>query len=204
MTLPESSADDKSLHEFRVPEIYQALHNSIPPELLPWFDPIYVEYYNQYNVGRLYTHEAPIEEFRRNPAKYTISYGRTPGPDVFRITQQLCPLGGVSAGVMSHLCCNANIPLRLQILTVPDWKISPVLARDFQNLAPALVFTVELDPLRDEGEAYAAKLQTAGVPVEVNRVLGAPHLFPALDRILEKGRQYNAKVIAAMKRELGT
>lgn len=64
------------------------------------------------------------------------------------------------------------------------------------------MFTAELDPLRDEGEAYAAKLQDAGVPVEVIRVAGAPHLFPALDGILESGRQYNNKVIATMKREL--
>jgi acetyl esterase/lipase len=64
------------------------------------------------------------------------------------------------------------------------------------------VFTAELDPLRDEGEAYAAKLQDAGVSVEVIRVAGAPHTFSALDGIMEAGQQYNKKVIATMKREL--
>jgi acetyl esterase/lipase len=64
------------------------------------------------------------------------------------------------------------------------------------------VFTAESDPLRDEGEVYAAKLQVAGVLVEVARVAGAPHLFPALDGILKAGRQYNKKVIATTKREL--
>lgn len=77
-----------------------------------------------------------------------------------------------------------------------------MLADNFKHLAPALVFTAELDPLRDEGEAYAGKLQAAGTRVELMRVLGAPHLFPALDGILESGRRYNERVIAVMKREL--
>lgn len=62
--------------------------------------------------------------------------------------------------------------------------------------------TAELDPLRDEGEAYAAKLQAAGVPVEIDRIAGASHLVAALDGILEGGQRYNEKVIVAMKRQL--
>ncbi|KAJ5571418.1 Alpha/beta hydrolase fold-3 [Penicillium sp. DV-2018c] len=357
-----------ALHEYRVPTIPQPLHNSIPPELLPRFDPVYVAYYNAFNAGRLNTHEVPIEEFRKNPARYTITYGRAPGPDIFRITEQRCPVdggeitvrifepapkldeqgqpkkraayinfhgggwvfgglaydhdfckrcvhdldgdlvafdvdyrlapeykypipvndcwtafnwiyhqkstefnldqerfavGGASAGgqlaaVISHLCRDAKIPLCLQILTVPvtdlhrvftpegefdregcpyesyremefapalpaarmaffhrhflgvprpadsdeDWKISPMLAPNFQNLAPALVSTAELDPLRDEGEAYAGKLQAAGVSVEVNRIAGVPHLVAMLDGILQGGWQYNEKVVATMQRWL--
>lgn len=81
-----SPQGDPALHEFRAPEIRQPLHNSIPPELLPRFDPVYVEYYNKYKM--------PIEEFRKDHERYTISYGRTPGPDVFRITEQKCPVEG--------------------------------------------------------------------------------------------------------------
>lgn len=62
--------------------------------------------------------------------------------------------------------------------------------------------TAELDPLRDEGEAYAAKLQAAGVSVEMDRIAGAPHLVAILDGILEGGQRYNEKVIATMKRRL--
>lgn len=62
--------------------------------------------------------------------------------------------------------------------------------------------TAELDPLREEGEAYAAKLQAAGVSVEIDRIAGAPHLVAKLDGILEGGQRYNEKVIATMKRQL--
>ncbi|GLA73853.1 hypothetical protein AtubIFM55763_004785 [Aspergillus tubingensis] len=360
--------DEKTLKELRPRVLLQPLHNSIPSELLPRFDPVYVEHYNKYNAGRLHTHEVPIEEFRKNPAKYAIVYGRAQGPDIFRITEQKCPVeggeitirifepapkldehgkakkraayvnfhgggwvfgdlsvdhdfcktlvdgldgqlvafdvdyrlapehkypipvddcwaafnwirsqkaeefnvdpdrmavGGCSAGghlsaAVAHLCRNAGIPLRLQVLNVPvcdlhsgytpdgdfdrencpyesyremeftaalpvarmayfhrhflgvprparseeDWKISPMFAPDFSGLAPALVFTAEMDPLRDEGEGYAAKLKAAGCRVEMMRMAGAPHTFAMLDGIMESGRIYIEKVIEAMKREL--
>jgi acetyl esterase/lipase len=77
-----------------------------------------------------------------------------------------------------------------------------MLAPNFENLAPALVHTAEMDPLRDEGEVYAAKLKDAGVRVELIRAVGAPHIFPLLDGILESGRVYNEKVIATLRKEL--
>ncbi|MEV1000577.1 alpha/beta hydrolase [Nonomuraea sp. NPDC050202] len=56
---------------------------------------------------------------------------------------------------------------------------------ELAGLPPALIITAEADVLRDEGEAYANKLRSAGVPVTAVRYLGIIHDFVMLNALRE-------------------
>jgi acetyl esterase len=56
--------------------------------------------------------------------------------------------------------------------------LSPLRAPDLSGLPPAIVVTIEFDPVRDEGEQYAGRLAAAGVRVLSARIAGTVHHFP--------------------------
>lgn len=64
-----------------------------------------------------------------------------------------------------------------------SWRCSPLLA-ELAGMPPALVATAGLDPLRDEGRAYAAKLVLAGVPTLYHEVAGTIHGFASYRAVI--------------------
>ncbi len=81
-----------------------------------------------------------------------------------------------------------------------DPRVSPLLEKDLSNLPPALVVTAQFDVLRDEGEAYARRLNKAGGRVTVLRVPGVIHGFMKMDRILSQPNDVFLEITAFISR----
>ena len=81
-----------------------------------------------------------------------------------------------------------------------DPYVSPLRAKNFSNLPPALILTAGYDPLRDEGEAYAEKLQEAGVNVTLTRYPGMIHAFIRMTAQLDKANEALGEVSGMLRR----
>ena len=69
---------------------------------------------------------------------------------------------------------------------IDDWRASPARAKTLAGLPPAYVLTAGADPLRDEGDEYAARLKEAGVPVTYKHFPGQFHGFFTMGKLLQQ------------------
>ncbi len=76
---------------------------------------------------------------------------------------------------------------------------SPLRAPDLSGLPPAIVITAEFDPLRDEGDAYAARLHAAGVAVKHGRYPGMVHGFVGMHDVIPQGNRAIDECAAALR-----
>lgn len=81
-----------------------------------------------------------------------------------------------------------------------DPYVSPLHHGDLSGLPPALIATMEYDPLRDDGHVYVARLREAGVEVEHHHLPGMVHASFAFTRLLPLAREYEETAIAALRR----
>lgn len=76
---------------------------------------------------------------------------------------------------------------------------APLLAQRLRGLPPAMVITAEYDPLRDEGEAYAHRLQEDGVPTYLRRYDGLVHGFFGMGEVSQRARAAVDDACAALR-----
>ncbi|WP_114950779.1 alpha/beta hydrolase [Sphingosinicella terrae] len=83
-----------------------------------------------------------------------------------------------------------------------DWRYAPLL-KSQAGLPPTLVTTASLDPIRDQGRAYAAACVQAGVPTVFREAAGNIHGFINLRRAIPSAADDIRENVAALKLLLG-
>jgi acetyl esterase len=80
-----------------------------------------------------------------------------------------------------------------------DWRASPARATTLSGLPPAYVLTAGADPLRDEGDEYAARLKEAGVPVTYKHFPGQFHGFFTMGKLLQQANVAAGEIAVWLK-----
>ena len=84
-------------------------------------------------------------------------------------------------------------------LPLDDPALSPLHAPELSGLPPTLVITAEFDPLRDEGEAYVARLAEAGVDARASRYDGMIHTFWGMGSMWPKADDAMSEATTALR-----
>jgi acetyl esterase len=81
-----------------------------------------------------------------------------------------------------------------------DWRVSPLAAADLAGLPRAYIVTAGFDPLKDEGKAYADKLNRAGVAAVYLDYPGMVHGFFNMSGVVPTAREAIADAAKAMRK----
>ena len=112
---------------------------------------------------------------------------------------------GTGAYLVSHAQMNewydAYLPEGIN-RTAPE--VSPLFATDLTGVAPAFIMTADHDPLRDEGDEYAAKLKDANVAVDHTCWPGMVHGLASLAGVLDAGKVLIDQTGAALRKAFRT
>jgi acetyl esterase/lipase len=82
---------------------------------------------------------------------------------------------------------------------IDNWQASPARAKTLAGLPPAYVLTAGADPLRDEGDEYAARLKEAGVPVTYRHFPGQFHGFFTMGKLLQQANVAASDIASWLK-----
>ena len=85
---------------------------------------------------------------------------------------------------------------------IDDPRVSPLLASDLTGVAPALIFTNGIDPLRDEGKAYADRLAAAGVKTFHREFDSLIHGFIGMRGAIHAAARAMDDMVADLRHEL--
>jgi acetyl esterase len=83
-----------------------------------------------------------------------------------------------------------------------DWRLSPLHAESLAGLPPALVLTAEYDPLRDDGKAYADRLNSSGVPAVYRDYPGQIHGFIEYGGVLSQANEAIREIAGFLRTHL--
>jgi acetyl esterase len=140
---------------------------------------------------------------------------RDEGLAALRLQVLVYPVLDATTSGASHVRCGEGYQLTaammrayLDLYVAPGTdrrapRLSPLHAASLAGTAPACVVVAELDPLRDEVEAYADRLAREGVPVERRLWTGVMHGFFGQAGVHPKGDAAQRFVAEAVARAVG-